>query len=151
MRLFYLNNKKDHHILKNLMYSPLTKRHTIMADKCPTRSSPHLCSSSSSHMVFVYTSPYNLIRVFFLCVYYCEEHKGLCFSLIIISCLRIGKSITYPIPTPLPSQSPPVIPLYLYYSIIFHKGLERHDKRDILLRGVTLVMACMAIHSVSCI
>lgn len=88
------------------MYFPLTKRQTIMADKCPTRSSLHLCSSPSSHMVFVYTYPYNLI----------------------ISCLRVGKRITYQIPTPPPSS----FPLFWF---IFHKALERHDKCEILHRG----------------
>lgn len=68
--------------------------------ECPTRSCLHLCSSLSSHMGFAYTSPYNLIRVFFL--YIVVKNTGLGGSAflppVIISCLLSGKRITYPIP-----------------------------------------------------
>lgn len=59
----YVNDKKITKFSKIFTFCSITKRKTII--ECPTRSCLHLCSSLSSHMVFAYTCPYNLIRVFF--------------------------------------------------------------------------------------
>lgn len=67
----YVKDKKITKFSKTFTFCSLTKRKTII--ECPTRSCLHLCSSLSSHMVFAYTSPYNLIRVYFYC---CEEHRS---------------------------------------------------------------------------
>lgn len=93
-----LNHYHSMWMTKIFTFCSLTKRKTII--KCLTRSCLHLCSSLSSHMVFAYTSPYNLIRVFFFFIV--VKNTGLGGSAflppLIISCLLSGKRITYPIP-----------------------------------------------------
>lgn len=84
-----------------------TKKKTIMANKCPTRSSFHLCHSWSSHMIFVNTSSYNLIWVFCIIVKNIDEGRSVFQPHLNISCLRVGKRIIYPIPTP---DTPPPTP-----------------------------------------